>query len=49
MSSLGELVYEKGFEGNELIDFKLNLTAGVYFIEMIGDSTNKTVRRILIQ
>jgi hypothetical protein len=49
MSSLGELVYEKGFEGNELIDFKLNLPAGVYFVEMIGDSTNKTVRRILIQ
>jgi hypothetical protein len=49
MSSLGELVYENGFEGNELIDFKLNLTAGVYFVEMIGDSTNKIVRRILIQ
>ncbi len=49
MCSLGELVYEKGFEGNELIDFKLNLPAGVYFVEMIGDSTNKTVSRILIQ
>ena len=49
MSSLGELVYEKGFEGSELIDFKLNLSAGVYFVEMIGDNANKAVRRILIQ
>lgn len=49
INTIGELVCEKGFEGNELIDFKLNLSAGVYFVEMIGDHTNKTVRRILIQ
>ena len=49
ISALGLLVFEKEFEGDELIDFKLNQSAGVYFVEIIGDNTNKTVRRILIQ
>jgi hypothetical protein len=49
INALGVLVFEKEFEGNELIDFKLNQPAGVYFIELTGDNTNKIVRRILIQ
>lgn len=49
LNALGVLVFEKEFEGNELIDFKLNQPAGIYFIEMTGDKTNKTVHRIFIQ
>lgn len=49
LNALGILVFEKEFEGNELIDLKLNQPAGVYYIEMIGDNTHKTVRRIFIQ
>lgn len=48
-NALGVLIFEREFEGNDVIDFQLNQSAGVYFIEMIGDNTNKTVRRILIQ
>lgn len=49
INALGVLVLEKEFEGSKLIDFNASQPAGVYFIEMIGDNTYKSVRRILIQ
>jgi hypothetical protein len=49
INALGILVFNKEFEGNKLIDLNINQPAGVYFIEIVGDHTNKTVRRIFIQ
>jgi hypothetical protein len=49
INALGVLLFSKEFEGNKLIDLNINQPAGVYFIEIVGDNTNKTVRRIFIQ
>jgi hypothetical protein len=48
-NALGVLVFDKMFEGNPLIDFNINQPAGLYFIEIVGDNTAKTIRRISIQ
>lgn len=48
INALGVLVLSKEFDGNKLIDLNINQPAGVYFIEIVGDNTQKTVRRISI-
>jgi hypothetical protein len=49
INALGVLVFSEEFGGSKLIDLKINQPAGIYFIEIVGDNTPKTVRRISIQ
>jgi hypothetical protein len=49
INAVGKLVFEKKYGPGSLFDFNINEPSGVYFIEIVGDSTQKTVRRISIQ
>ena len=48
INAMGVLVFSKEFRANMLIDFNINQAAGVYFIEIVGDYSQKTVKRILV-
>ena len=49
INALGTLVFNQEYGPGSLFDFNINQPAGVYYIEIVGDSSQKTVRRIIIQ